>query len=675
MQEGGRGKRGIPEKTRLPAASSGTIPTYENPGVTRPGIELGSPWWQASKLTAKPPRPRGTIQPVQSRSPLYRCLRTYVDLNIRLSTPTEALRGLNRPAVPIQKVPRTPSDAERAITPDIQSTQRRELSIPGRLTWQAWRHSFVNHYALLGLPVKPLIHYPSHARAERGKGCDANHQYLTHAAMVSGDLNGRNIQRYSTGVAARLVVRRSPEYKFTWRRQKHPRDRRRARKLQSSVGAMTTPDCDALYAPSVHAIMRLSSSSRGRRISCGVCVGGWRHAASSLPTTFHSSAYWSLSCVFIGCCPAPGSYGVRELFPCNSAIGSEACRAGIINCDPIAEIRDEIPSYLNIACVMDGVSRLANTVVSCTFQHWARTRTPEAVVLPREHFSHRARRKKRWECFDPRLRNHPSLPAALFTTWYSQFAVFPSLGHFSRCPSSIARNSATHSLINSNSTHGPEACRNICSVPLTISNVQRTPNHTEITGHGGLVVRLLASHQGELLSIPNGVAPDLRMWESCRTMPLVGGSSRGYHVSPALSFRSTPYSPQPPSSALKTSIVSLDRRKNKVIRPVAMINLHMAEGYNAIPEVDRKQLFQKCLIYLEQPEMKQSHVSMKQSHVSRTPASRTASLTCNVLRRHSAISYWQPSILWTLHHASLEYHTQPNWLPQKDCGPGPLQYL
>ncbi|KAJ8873348.1 hypothetical protein PR048_026982 [Dryococelus australis] len=34
----GRGKREIPEKTRRPTASSGTIPTYKNP-VTRPGIE------------------------------------------------------------------------------------------------------------------------------------------------------------------------------------------------------------------------------------------------------------------------------------------------------------------------------------------------------------------------------------------------------------------------------------------------------------------------------------------------------------------------------------------------------------------------------------------------------------------------------------------------------------
>ncbi|KAJ8889781.1 hypothetical protein PR048_009284 [Dryococelus australis] len=39
-------KRDIPEKTRRPVASHGTIPTYENPGVTWPEIEPGSPWWE-----------------------------------------------------------------------------------------------------------------------------------------------------------------------------------------------------------------------------------------------------------------------------------------------------------------------------------------------------------------------------------------------------------------------------------------------------------------------------------------------------------------------------------------------------------------------------------------------------------------------------------------------------
>ncbi|KAJ8867117.1 hypothetical protein PR048_032980 [Dryococelus australis] len=39
----------IPEETRRPVASSGTSSTCENPGATPPGIELGSPWWEATK--------------------------------------------------------------------------------------------------------------------------------------------------------------------------------------------------------------------------------------------------------------------------------------------------------------------------------------------------------------------------------------------------------------------------------------------------------------------------------------------------------------------------------------------------------------------------------------------------------------------------------------------------
>ncbi|KAJ8895472.1 hypothetical protein PR048_000805, partial [Dryococelus australis] len=59
------GERKIPEKTCRPAASSSTIPTCENPGVTQQGIEPGSPWWMASRLTARPPRP------LQKKSRLY----------------------------------------------------------------------------------------------------------------------------------------------------------------------------------------------------------------------------------------------------------------------------------------------------------------------------------------------------------------------------------------------------------------------------------------------------------------------------------------------------------------------------------------------------------------------------------------------------------------------------
>ncbi|KAJ8898028.1 hypothetical protein PR048_003388 [Dryococelus australis] len=54
------------------------------------------------------------------------------------------------------------------------------------------------------------------------------------------------------------------------------------------------------------------------------------------------------------------------------------------------------------------------------------------------------------------------------------------------------------------------------------------------------VAERLASHQGDPGSIPGRATPDFRMWESCRTIPLVGGFSRGSHVSPVPSFRRCP---------------------------------------------------------------------------------------------------------------------------------------
>ncbi|KAJ8896891.1 hypothetical protein PR048_002237 [Dryococelus australis] len=51
-----RGNRELPEKIRRPEASSGTILTCENCGTTPPGIEPGSPWWEASALTTAPPQ-------------------------------------------------------------------------------------------------------------------------------------------------------------------------------------------------------------------------------------------------------------------------------------------------------------------------------------------------------------------------------------------------------------------------------------------------------------------------------------------------------------------------------------------------------------------------------------------------------------------------------------------
>ncbi|KAJ8894230.1 hypothetical protein PR048_006842 [Dryococelus australis] len=70
-------KQEIVEKTRRPAASSGTIPTCQSPGVARSGIEPGLPCWEASRLTAQPKRPLPRIGK----------FREFNDLQARLLNP------------------------------------------------------------------------------------------------------------------------------------------------------------------------------------------------------------------------------------------------------------------------------------------------------------------------------------------------------------------------------------------------------------------------------------------------------------------------------------------------------------------------------------------------------------------------------------------------------------
>ncbi|KAJ8889875.1 hypothetical protein PR048_009380 [Dryococelus australis] len=79
-------------------------------------------------------------------------------------------------------------------------------------------------------------------------------------------------------------------------------------------------------------------------------------------------------------------------------------------------------------------------------------------------------------------------------------------------------------------------------IALEFTNaVIKSPASSHSSHFGGVSVSrctgLVTSHQGDPGSIPGRVTPDFRMWESCRTMPLVSGFFRGSPVSPALSFR------------------------------------------------------------------------------------------------------------------------------------------
>ncbi|KAJ8888374.1 hypothetical protein PR048_007864 [Dryococelus australis] len=67
---------------------------------------------------------------------------------------------------------------------------------------------------------------------------------------------------------------------------------------------------------------------------------------------------------------------------------------------------------------------------------------------------------------------------------------------------------------------------------------------------------LLASNtKANWVQSPAGSLPNFHAWESCRTILSVGGFSQGYPLSPHSHSGTAPYSPQSPSSTLKTSLL------------------------------------------------------------------------------------------------------------------------
>ncbi|KAJ8871745.1 hypothetical protein PR048_028082 [Dryococelus australis] len=88
---GGGGGRNSRKKNLRPAASSGSITTCENPGVTRPGIEPGSPWLGSKQdshpVPAAPLRGRRKVKPYGRRQTCRLTLRViksrYCSSNLR----------------------------------------------------------------------------------------------------------------------------------------------------------------------------------------------------------------------------------------------------------------------------------------------------------------------------------------------------------------------------------------------------------------------------------------------------------------------------------------------------------------------------------------------------------------------------------------------------------------
>ncbi|KAJ8868537.1 hypothetical protein PR048_030065 [Dryococelus australis] len=173
-----------------------------------------------------------------------------------------------------------------------------------------------------------------------------------------------------------------------------------------------------------------------------------RHDSHMREPTPQSSAYWSLSCVFIGCCPAPGSYGIRKVFPRKSSIGSETCRAGLINCGPIAKAethgkyKDENATLIKctIATKLEALNWRASSVgahrVSSIDVTHARRVTLNEIVKQRDHEVRECKRcEKREHCQrtnSHRYKYHGEIPALRGD---GIFLTFDSIALIARAPS------------------------------------------------------------------------------------------------------------------------------------------------------------------------------------------------------------------------------------------------
>ncbi|KAJ8869147.1 hypothetical protein PR048_030715 [Dryococelus australis] len=233
--------------------------------------------------------------------------------------------------------------------------------------------------------------------------------------------------------------------------------------------------------------------------------------------TPQSSTYKSLTCVFIGCYPTPGSYGIRKVFPCKSAIGSEVCRAGLTKCDPIEDKIDVKHVYTEVDFAIGSQFIRHALEYTCketsSEHHTARTTLSHGCAV----FVRRV--------FNTTSQQHDSADLLL-----SQYQLGSPLVD-DRPIMNAVKYKVVSGVVWTNRTMlwGAEVAK-----PLDCSSFTKANR----------------------VQSPAGPLPDLRKWESCRTMTLVGGFLKGSPVSPVLPFRRKLHTHlNSLSSALKTSLL------------------------------------------------------------------------------------------------------------------------
>ncbi|KAJ8897426.1 hypothetical protein PR048_002772 [Dryococelus australis] len=485
------GKREYPEKARRQAVLSSTIPTCEDPGADQPGIEPGWPWWEANDR-----RPTGMAE--------------YGTASAPIPDPFNDIQG-HEHGIEVKDTgqghqhPRWPLTDRNVKTCQIVIVEVTLIPMFG--DW-LWNGPYVRLATVrcgrcsIFRPADELVEL----QVFRG--------LISHQARLRSPLYARdtivcllvtainNQWAKSWDVYIRKAARVAAELENLEKKKKKKREFEMMREdLEKRPGLNTRP---------------------GHRIfASGCCVGRCRWSAGflrDLPFSppLHSGAYpFSPSCTLIGSQDLDVKRAAKI-----SPLDSTPFRLCVLICSyryfhgtatTLRTIRRSrimggrgSVDVCSGVCLEGGggmvwegreaagarVSRDINQSVGAAVMRHLRdaiwparaTAPPWALVLRHSSWS--------WGFLIYRLPSfiisftHTSSPIvqpASRTLHCLILAVadFPSTCHFSRYSYSIAWNSATHSLINSNSTPSPEACRNIYTFAMNIWKVQRTPSRAE----------------------------------------------------------------------------------------------------------------------------------------------------------------------------------------------------
>ncbi|KAJ8872135.1 hypothetical protein PR048_025737 [Dryococelus australis] len=575
----GRGKRVIPKKTRQPTQSSGTITISQN-AVTRLGIEPGSPWWEASVLIAQPPWPQRGRKEGRGRGYL-------VDSQVFRSWWSKSPTNSGRPRRGTQE--ETKKGCEEIIPgwmlPKIYCIVERNSNTltgycvtvgPNKLCLEFW-HRVTEHLYLhdteskaiiewrgpsevaqrtcvqdLGLNPVPLAHPSVHKASEvkrRGSVLVCYHTQLAHPSVhKASEVKKRSsvLVCYHTQLAhpsvhkASEVKRRSSVLVYYHTQLAHPSVHKASELSASLLSHAARP-------PSVH-----KASEVKRRSSVLVCY----HTQLAHPSVHKASEVKRRSSVLV-------CYHTQLAHPSVHKASEVKIRSSVLVCyhtqlaHPSVHKASEVKRRSSVLVCYH--TQLAHPSVHKASEVKRRSSVLVCYHTQLAHPSvHKASEVKRRSsvlvCYHTQLA-HPSVHKAsevkrrssVLVCYHTQLA-HPSVHKASEVKRRGSVLVCYHTQLAHPSVHKASEVKRRSSVlvcyhtqlahPSVHKASEMTTTRLDFSFLGAAVAKRLGhSHPTKSNRRRNSQTFARGKWESCRTMPLVGGFPRGSPVSPTLSFQ------------------------------------------------------------------------------------------------------------------------------------------